>query len=340
MLGPRRPRACYRLVERLPEHTGVDDVAAQNAYPEGVSWVARIGRRPLTTGRGRPVSASTPNQPLVTVGIPTYNSALFLDATLRSALAQTYPELEVLVIDDASTDGTLSAARRFDDDRLRVVTSAENGGWVANHNRVLQQARGEFLKVLHADDLLAPDAVEHQMAALLAHPTAVLATSRRTIVDAAGRRLMSRGPKWPEGLRFGRDVVRGIVRSGRNQLGEPSAWLFRRKVGLAVGGFSAGWPYAVDVEFCVRLLSQGDLVFSPEELACFRISPGQVSAQVVGEQASDMARLFDRIRRDNDVGLTETDVRQGMRIVRRDAALRRLLYRLLSARPGSRHDPP
>ena len=97
--------------------------------------------------------------PLVSVCLPTFNSARFVGAALESALAQTYEPLEILIVDNGSTDGTLELVRGYDDPRLRVSVNERNIGLVANHNQCIRIARGPLIKFLHSDDLLEPDCV-------------------------------------------------------------------------------------------------------------------------------------------------------------------------------------
>lgn len=275
-------------------------------------------------------------RPLVTIGVPAYNSAAHIREALVSALAQRYEPLEIIVVDDASTDDTVDIVRSLDDPRLRVVINDTNLGLAGNHDRVIELARGEYVKILHADDLLAPDAIERQAAALADNPGVSLVTSKRVIIDDDGKRIMGRGARWEEGVRGGTAVMHELVRSGRNLLGEPSAQLFRRSIALEVGGYSAEWPYVVDLEFCVRLLARGDLYYVPAELASFRVTPGQQSARLAGVQADDVERLLREVQRDHAREIGEAEIERGIRTARRDARMRRVLYSVLSVPAGHR----
>ena len=105
--------------------------------------------------------------PLVSILIPAYNSAPWLAATLQSAFAQTHPRTELIVIDDGSTDATLAIARSFAAQGVRVATQP-NSGASAARNHALRLAQGEYIQFLDADDLLAPDKIALQLAALSA----------------------------------------------------------------------------------------------------------------------------------------------------------------------------
>ena len=108
--------------------------------------------------------------PAVTAVIPAYNKELYIGRAIESALAQTYPQLQVIVVDDGSSDGTRAIAERFaaQDKRVRVV-SVENGGVAAARNLGTQLAATPYVAYLDADDLWHPEKVARQIAALSAH---------------------------------------------------------------------------------------------------------------------------------------------------------------------------
>src|SRR2546422_568365 len=101
---------------------------------------------------------------LVSILIPAYNAEEWLADTLRSALGQTWPCKEIIVVDDGSSDRTLAIARRFESDRVRVVTQL-NQGAAAARNTALSFSHGNYIQWLDADDLLAPDKIARQMEA-------------------------------------------------------------------------------------------------------------------------------------------------------------------------------
>lgn len=101
-------------------------------------------------------------EPLVSIIIPVYNSASYVVDAVSSALRQTYPNVEVVVVDDGSTDNSLSLVKQIDDSRLRVVSQINQGACVAR-NRGIEEAKGEYIKFLDADDVMYPDAIAAQM---------------------------------------------------------------------------------------------------------------------------------------------------------------------------------
>jgi glycosyltransferase involved in cell wall biosynthesis len=99
-------------------------------------------------------SGKQPNYPLITVGIPTYNRPVLVKRCVESVLDQTYPNIEVMVSDNASTDDTLDVLKSFRDKRLRVLTSHENVGAIENFSKCIREARGDYLVLLSDDNLL------------------------------------------------------------------------------------------------------------------------------------------------------------------------------------------
>ncbi|MBD2140407.1 glycosyltransferase family 2 protein [Anabaena sp. FACHB-1250] len=102
------------------------------------------------------------NSSLVSILIPAYNAAPYIAETLDSALAQTWQNIEIVVVDDGSTDNTLAIAKTYESKRVKVI-SQENKGASTARNRALKAAQGDFIQYLDADDLLAPDKIERQI---------------------------------------------------------------------------------------------------------------------------------------------------------------------------------
>lgn len=228
--------------------------------------------------------------PLVSVLVPTYNGARFLDETLLSIRRQTHRNLEVIVRDDGSTDGTLDIARQNadEDPRITVIAEPANAGGVANYIALAKLARGDFIKYCNQDDLLDPACVATLVAPLAADSRIALATSTRRLVDADGRTLPGRVYTAPlidgNGVIAGRDVIRHMALLHLNQIGEPTTALYRNGVIDPDGMFGFGEYQSkvnVDVFLWSRLLMSGDLYFHRAELSSFRIHDAQFSANDV-----------------------------------------------------------
>jgi glycosyltransferase involved in cell wall biosynthesis len=115
---------------------------------------------------GRSIMAA----PRVTVLTTLYNKGPFVEEAVRSALAQTFTDFELLVVDDLGTDDGMDRVRRFDDPRIRIITNPVNLGRADAANRGFDEARGEYIAILDADDIMMPERLAEQVAFLDAHP--------------------------------------------------------------------------------------------------------------------------------------------------------------------------
>lgn len=188
-----------------------------------------------------------------------------------SALAQRVPRLEILVVDNASTDDTWRKLTAVADDRVRLVRNNRNMGLFGNFNRCLDLSRGKYLRFLCSDDVLTPGCLTNEIAALEALPGAVLLSSRGRFVDRNGAVLGVQGANFRSGIYPGRDAIPGILwlkaHYGYNPLNFPSGVLLRREAAVQSGRFDANLKMSGDVDFFLRVLQTGDLLVS-EEVGC------------------------------------------------------------------------
>ncbi len=226
-----------------------------------------------------PLSISgMPTTPKISVLIPSFNCARFLPEAIDSVLAQEFGDYELIVSDDGSDDGSADLLRRWaaPDPRLRLHCQPSNLGMVAHWNWCLQQARGEYVKFVFADDALVSSQALGRMAALLdANPAASMAASARRVLGPDSRPLAVWDELQTGGLHRGPEVIARCLNEDRNLIGEPSAVMFRRAMGLR--GFDPQWRQLVDLEMWLHLLSSGDLAYISEPLCAFRLHPGQQS---------------------------------------------------------------
>lgn len=271
--------------------------------------------------------------PLVSIGIPTYNGANHLAECLESVFAQTFEDFEVTIIDDRSSDATLSVAAQFDDPRLLVQVNEKRLGPEDNWNEALKAGSSPFVKVLAQDDTILPRCLELQVAALEADDSVAFVAARRDITDEQGRTLVSgRGLAGLVG-RFERPTAtRRLVRSGTNIFGEGAAVLMRRAEALEVGGFKGIRPYVIDLDLWVRLLARGAFIGLDEILATFRVTGGQWSVALARRQATEVRSLFRDMRSDPGNGIRSVDAILGWWRAGIMAWLRRFVYLMLRLR--------
>jgi glycosyltransferase involved in cell wall biosynthesis len=143
----------------------------------------------------------TVDGPLVSVLVPVYNVESFVEESLGSIAKQTYKNLEVIVVDDCSSDRTFELAERFEraDRRFRVVRNEKNLQIAATLNRALSLARGQFIARCDGDDVMLPDRIERQYDYLTHHPDIALVGCSFVTIDERGQRLRSHSyPSGPE----------------------------------------------------------------------------------------------------------------------------------------------
>lgn len=263
----------------------------------------------------------------VSIVIPTYNGADFIGAALESVLNQTFAEFEVVVSDDASTDGTIPIVESIEDPRVTISRDRSHVGPGGNWNRALALARGEYIKVLAQDDVLYPHNLEVAVDVLDADPSVSFVATRRDIIGFDGTVLIhDRGLSGLCGRIPPIEGVRRTVRTGANQFGEGAAVLFRRAASELTGGFDDSLPYVIDIDYWLRLLAWGPAFGVCATHAAFRVSGQSWSNALIREQGSQFAGLIDRAADEPASGVTQSDVLIGKGRASANAQLRRLFY--------------
>ena len=188
--------------------------------------------------------------PVVSVIVPAYNVGPYLREAVGSALGQTEPSVEVIVVDDRSTDDTLAVAERLAGPRVRVLTNAENRGPSFSRNQAIRAARGEWVAVLDADDWYAPDRLERLLAVARETGADLVADDQFLIRDGADApftsQFASAGVPVPDRLVVDADVFVRTNRPGHRSLRLGAAKALMRRAFLLDNGLL----YDEDVWFC------------------------------------------------------------------------------------------
>ena len=245
--------------------------------------------------------------PKVSVCVPAYQAGRSLGETLSSILAQDHDDFEVVVRDNANTDGTRAVLDGIDDPRLRVVRGELVLPLAQNWRACVAEARGQYIKLVCADDLIAPQAVRLQAQVLDAHPDVALVAARRSLIDAHSQVLIAQmGLRGLIGRHDGLRVARTLVRRGGiNAIGEPAGVMFRKADYDEVGGWDARWTHPMDIDLWMRLLHLGALVGQPETLASFRVHDGAHSAAHDKQQYQEFIGLTALVAQDWGVPVLE-----------------------------------
>ncbi len=261
-------------------------------------------------------------RPLVSVVIPTFNRAALVGEAVQSALDQTYPAIEVLVVDDGSTDATESALRPYRD-RIRYLPKP-NGGISSARNAGMRAARGEFIAWLDDDDVWCPDKTAIEVAVLRAHPEVVLVSSDFSAFDARGEIEPShirtyytatrRSPGGVAALYRHADRLRlsgGTVSVLHGAVYEALVWgnfvhpptvMFRRTLLDQIGDLDERWSNAsnaMEHEFFLRASRRGEFAYVDRPLMRYRYHTyGQASSDSNRIEAKlGSIELLQRIRR-------------------------------------------
>jgi len=231
--------------------------------------------------------------PSLTVGLAVYNGAEFLEETIKSVLAQTYTDFELIISDNASTDMTETICRRYaeSDARVRYIRQNENIGASANFNFLFSEARGKYFKWAAADDLLAPEYLERCIGLLDTHPEYVLCHTQTVTIDPTGHELpndivrSSGAAENPDDMTDGFGYpwrrFRGVLLGNGNPVYDTatvdfygvarSEALFRTKLLKPYVGY--------EKVLLARLSLQGRIAEIQEPLFAYRIHSGSVGSQ-------------------------------------------------------------
>jgi glycosyltransferase involved in cell wall biosynthesis len=277
----------------------------------------------------------------VSVVIPVHNGMPHLPQTLSSVLNQTRTPDEIVLVENGSTDGTGQWLREHAPAGVRVIVQPTMVSAADNFTSAVKLATGQLVKLLCADDVLEPEAIEIQSRALEHHPRAVLAASQRSIVDNWGRTVVrNAGLMGLHGEIEGHDVIRACVLRGQNLLGEPCAVMFRRAAIEPHLPWDDSLPYAIDLDMYSRVLADGTAVAIRKTLAQFRMSTGSWSAQLSSVQRVQFEGWRDRAVASGLVELSRAELLQSSVMARVRHGLRQTAYRVTAIRARTRSSAP
>lgn len=205
-------------------------------------------------------------KPLVTVILPIYNCELFVKDAIQSILDQTYTNFELLIIDDCSTDNTLTIASSFDDIRIRIIKKVQNTGYTESLNLGISEAKGIYIARMDGDDVSLPQRFEKQVDFMELYPEIVVCGCNYKILDS--EQIITK-PVSHEAIK--------IALLQESAIGHPTAMirtsvLFDNKI-----KYNREYEPAEDYDLWVRLLAFGALANLKEVLFLYRNHEGQVS---------------------------------------------------------------
>jgi glycosyltransferase involved in cell wall biosynthesis len=208
--------------------------------------------------------------PLVSVVLPAWNREQYIRGAIKSVLRQVHRNLEVVVVDDGSEDGTVDVVRRIADDRVRLITQPNQGAAKAR-NTGIAAARGEYIAFLDADDLWKPEKLVRQMTLFAQFPELTAVSARAELIDAAGRPMpgftdTSQSRRYDCARNWHRDLLM------HDNIIMTSSMVVKRQALLDVGGFfDERRIVSHDYELWIRLSEGRKFWVSTDVLVSYRM---------------------------------------------------------------------
>jgi len=227
--------------------------------------------------------------PLVSILIPAFNAEEFIGDTLRSALAQTWPRTEVIVIDDGSKDSTAAIAESFASTKVKVVRQ-DNQGAAAARNRAMTLAQGDYLQWLDADDLLSVDKITNQIALITECPEDVLASCGWAYFRYRPHRARFRpGPLWAD-----LDPIEWMLRKWEtNSHMQTATWLVSRLLSERAGPWNTHLSSDDDGEYFARVVAcSARIRFAHDAKVYYRISPAASRLSYLGKSDKKLEAML------------------------------------------------
>lgn len=212
----------------------------------------------------------------VSVCIPVYNGIPYLAEAIESVLAQTFKNYKLIILDDCSTDATPEIAQKYaqQDSRITCYRNEHNLGMARNWNWAILLARGEYIKLLCADDVIEPEHLQSFVNVLDTHPNVSLVTSFEQFIGDL--RNVRKLPNLPAIGELDGKLVQKHLLSFGNWVGCPTAVMFRRR-DLYMGLFNPDWGWVPDWDMWIRLLAIGNLYVVPRILSYSRVHNQQAA---------------------------------------------------------------
>ena len=221
----------------------------------------------------------------VSVCVPAYNNADTIAETLDCVLDQSFKDLELIVVDDNSSDDTLKVLKEYEsrrqDHRLKVLHNDNNLGMAGNWNYCLSLCEGEYLRLLCGDDLIDLNLIEREVDILEKNPEVQMVSSDTRFIGLDGEKGGQYKRYRKSGVVDGKDAVMFSFFT-RDYLGAPLANLFRRSAYEKIGGFDSKFSYIIDYDFYVAIALLGKIFIIHEPLNFFRLRPTSNTSEVLG----------------------------------------------------------
>jgi glycosyltransferase involved in cell wall biosynthesis len=224
-----------------------------------------------------------PDPPLISIITPSYNQGRFLRETIQSVLSQDYPNLEYLIVDGGSSDGSVEIIQHYFS-QLTWWVSEPDQGQADAINKGFAHANGEILAWINSDDTYLPGAVSEAVTFLIAHPEAALVYADANLIDERGS-ILGRFPAKQTSLK---KLLRGSVHIPQQTT------FFWARLWKKVGPLDPTFQFAMDYDLWVRLAKLAPLLYTPRLWANFRLHGGGKSVIMDNRCYPEMIRVYQR----------------------------------------------
>lgn len=228
--------------------------------------------------------------PLVTVFIPVFNAENYILESLKSILDQTYKNLEILIIDDGSTDNTVKIINSLNDSRIRLLRNSENKGIPYTRNRGLRQANGKYLAIMDADDISYPDRIKKQVEFMEKNPEIDVAASYYKIIG--GRFKKTFKPKFIKKEELKIDLLFA------NSIGNPTSIIRMETIKRHNLCYNENYFVSQDYGMWIEISKIGNLVIIPEVLLKYRFGHDNISKKSEEKKWKKRKKIIDSIHKD------------------------------------------
>lgn len=240
--------------------------------------------------------------PLISVVIATYNMGRYVCTAVDSVLQQDYPELEIVVVDDGSTDDTPERLARYDDNHRVRVFRQDNAGQTVAKNRGLMEARGEMVGFCDADNYWLQGKLRTQINAFSQRPDLGVIYGELRFIDGEGNDLPA-----PRVTRHSGRITAQLLLDNFVTF---NTTLVPRKILEETGGFDESLRMAIDYDLWLRISLRYEFLYLPRPLVAYRIWDGQMSHRT-GERFDNFFRLFEKFLANHGDCVTPAEIRKG-----------------------------
>ena len=241
--------------------------------------------------------------PLVSICIPCFNFEKTIVQAIESAISQTYDNIEIIIVDDCSSDNSYEIVKNISDSRIKLYKNEKNLGMSQNWNKCVTYASGEYVHFLHGDDILLSDSINKKVNAAVSNDNIVLVFCATEIINSDNKTLMIRRYKNKDVMIEGKKIAYESLFK-RNIYGEPSNVLFRRDAFNVVGGFCTSLKYATDWDLWLEISSIGNVYYINSVLSKYRVSNSNVTSSLkLKDMMKDDRMMIDNLKRINGMHL-------------------------------------